>query len=150
MSNFLFLQKCVPCEGGSGGAVLGQQHSRRSLGLAEPVSVRAIRALGEVHVRAPADVLSGRVQVRAAVQTSPIVGLRPEQRVQRDIFGLVPVPVLLRVQMLQHSLGVPRDFQKPQEQRDQWLSQARRAHVVQEAKRKNVIWLRERIDVPTP
>lgn len=96
--------------------ILGKQHPRRDPGAAEPVPVRAVRALGEVHVRAPADVLPGRVSLRAAVPPAQAPSVRPEQRVPRHLLRLVQVPVLLRLQVLQHARRVPRHLAQPPRQ----------------------------------
>lgn len=50
--------------------------------------------------REQADVLSRRMQMRATVQTSSVVSLRPEQRVPWHFQRLVQVPQLLRLSLL--------------------------------------------------
>lgn len=123
-----YFQKRLSGKGGGSGSVLGEQHQGGTSRPAEPLSLRTVRALGEVHLRASPDVLPGRLSLRTAVPSSQATGLRPQQRMQGHLLGLVPLPVVLCVQMLQHPRRVQGDFEKSEESRAQQGS----ARVVQE------------------
>ncbi|GLH03328.1 Protein of unknown function [Gryllus bimaculatus] len=48
------------------------------------------------------EALRGGLRLRAEVQVAPAAGLRPRQRLQGHLHGLVPLPVLLRVPLRAH------------------------------------------------
>lgn len=95
-------------ERGGGRTILGEQHARRGISIAQLVSIRAVRALGEMYARTQADVLSRWLPMRTTVSTAPSARLRSTQRMPWHILRLVSISVVLHLQMLRCPVRISR------------------------------------------